>query len=70
MADVEQPQIYLITPPVVDLETFPDLLAKALDTVEVACLRIDLSSGWMSWALPSTMLWLVQPRILSWDGLA
>ena len=44
MAETEQPQLYLITPPAFDLETWPDLLARALDTVEIACLRIELAS--------------------------
>jgi thiamine-phosphate pyrophosphorylase len=44
MAETEQPQIYLITPPDVDLETFPDRLAAVLDAVPVACLRLALAS--------------------------
>jgi len=34
--------LYLITPPVIDLKTFPDLLAAALDAGEVAALQIRL----------------------------
>ncbi|MTJ03607.1 MAG: thiamine phosphate synthase [Sediminimonas qiaohouensis] len=41
----EAPQIYLITPPQIDLNTFPDLLARMLDTHEIACLRLALSSA-------------------------
>lgn len=40
----EAPQIYLITPPQIDLEGYPDLLARMLDTHEIACLRLALSS--------------------------
>ncbi len=39
----DRPQIYLITPPVVELETFPDLLARVLDRNAVACLRLALA---------------------------
>ncbi|MCY1127951.1 thiamine phosphate synthase [Frigidibacter sp. RF13] len=44
MAADDRPQIYLITPPVLDLEIFPRLLARALDRVEVACIRLALAS--------------------------
>ncbi len=44
MAEPEQPQIYLITPPEISLSGFPGHLAKVLDAVEVACLRLALSS--------------------------
>lgn len=40
----EQPQIYLITPPEIDLVTFPDLLGKVLDATPVACIRLDMAS--------------------------
>ena len=40
----EQPQIYLVSPPEVELSRFPDQLAACLDAVEVACLRLALSS--------------------------
>ncbi|MCF6232744.1 MAG: thiamine phosphate synthase [Rhodobacteraceae bacterium] len=40
----ESPQIYLITPPSLDLDVFPDLLASVLDSVEIACIRLDLVS--------------------------
>ena len=40
MAETDRPQITLITPPVIDLDTFPDLLARVLDGVAVACLRL------------------------------
>src|SRR4051812_47635996 len=35
-------QLYLITPPAIDLATFPDLLARALDAGPVACLQLRL----------------------------
>lgn len=41
-ADV--PQLYLITPPVIDLAVFPDRLARVLDGAEIACLRLALAS--------------------------
>lgn len=40
----EQPQLYLITPPTLDLDVFPDRLARVLDGVEIACLRLTLAS--------------------------
>lgn len=44
MADQDRPQIYLITPPELDLDTFPDQLAAVLDGTEIACLRIALAT--------------------------
>lgn len=44
MADTERPQITLITPPALDLALFPDILARVLDGVEIACLRLSLAS--------------------------
>ena len=44
MADQDLPQLYLVTPPSFDLDVFPDLLARALDAVEVACVRLDLAT--------------------------
>ncbi len=41
----EQPQIYLITPPAIDLESFPDRLARVLDGAEVACIRLALAGN-------------------------
>ncbi|MFN4058616.1 MAG: thiamine phosphate synthase [Roseinatronobacter sp.] len=38
------PQIYLITPPAFDLDTYPGLLARVLDASPVACLRLSLAS--------------------------
>ena len=37
------PQLYLITPPAFALDTFPDLLARCLDAVPVACLRLAMA---------------------------
>ncbi len=44
MAETEQPQIYLITPSEFELSVFSNQLAKVLDTVEIACLRLAISS--------------------------
>ncbi len=44
MAAEDRPQITLITPAVIDLDSFPDALARVLDTVEVACLRLSLAT--------------------------
>jgi thiamine-phosphate pyrophosphorylase len=41
----ERPQIYLVTPPEVSLSQFPPLLTACLDRVDVACIRIALSSA-------------------------
>lgn len=38
------PQIYLITPPEVELSSFPDRLARVLDGADIACVRVALSS--------------------------
>ena len=40
----EQPQIYLVTPPVIDLSGFPDRLAAVMDAHEIACNRIALAA--------------------------
>jgi thiamine-phosphate pyrophosphorylase len=40
----DRPQITLITPPIFDLEVFPDLLARVMDKVDIACLRLSLAS--------------------------
>jgi thiamine-phosphate pyrophosphorylase len=44
MAESEQPQIYLITPPEIDLAVFPDRLGAVLDAHAVACVRMALST--------------------------
>lgn len=44
MAETEQPQIYLITPPEFELSRFPDRLAAVLDSRDIACVRLALSS--------------------------
>ena len=43
-ADVELPQLYLITPSEVDLMTYPDILAACLDSAEVGCVRLSLGT--------------------------
>ena len=45
MADQEQPQTYLITPPAFELSRFPDRLAAVLDAHEIACVRLALAAG-------------------------
>lgn len=44
MATPDRPQITLITPPVLDLDLFPQTLARVMDGVEVACLRLALAT--------------------------
>ena len=44
MADTEQPQIYLITPPEIELSRFPDQLGRVLDAGEIACVRLALAT--------------------------
>jgi thiamine-phosphate pyrophosphorylase len=44
MATEDLPQLYLVTPPEIDLAAFPDTLARCLDAVEIACIRLDLAS--------------------------
>lgn len=44
MADADRPQIYLITPPDFDLESFPDQLAAVLDSADIACVRLALAT--------------------------
>ncbi|MFN3207952.1 MAG: thiamine phosphate synthase [Roseovarius sp.] len=44
MAEPEQPQIYLITPPEIELARFPSMLEKVLSNHEVACVRLALST--------------------------
>jgi thiamine-phosphate pyrophosphorylase len=44
MAETDRPQIYLITPPEIDLDIFPDRMARVLDAHEVACVRLALAT--------------------------
>ena len=44
MTEIEQPQVYLITPNEIDLADFTPRLAALLDTHPVACVRLALSS--------------------------
>lgn len=44
MSDPQTPQLYLITPPEIDLATFPDQLARLLDAADIACIRLALST--------------------------
>ncbi len=45
MADDEQPQIYLISPPEIELSRFSDDLARVLDQQDIACFRLALGSN-------------------------
>lgn len=40
----DKPQLYLITPPVIDLDLFPATLARVLEEHDVACLRLSLAT--------------------------
>ncbi|MEP4198141.1 MAG: thiamine phosphate synthase [Aliishimia sp.] len=40
----EQPQLYLITPSEIDLETFPKVLGSVLDAHDIACVRLALAT--------------------------
>lgn len=40
----DKPQIYLISPPQIDLATFGDTLAAVLDSTGIACLRLALTT--------------------------
>ena len=44
MSSDDTPQIYLITPSEIELSRFPDQLARCLDTLPVACLRLSMAS--------------------------
>ena len=44
MAEIEHPQIYLITPPAFELSSFGKSLSAALDAAPVACVRLALAS--------------------------
>ncbi len=44
MAERDQPQIYLITPPALELADFVPKLARLLDGAEIACLRLALAT--------------------------
>ncbi len=45
MANPEQPQLYLITPPEIDLTSFPGQLSAVLDASPIACIRLALSTA-------------------------
>lgn len=44
MANQDRPQITLITPPSLDLDLFPTALARVMDGVEIAALRLTLAT--------------------------
>ena len=43
MAEQDAPQIYLISPPELDLSRFPQELARVLDAHDIACFRLALA---------------------------
>ena len=45
MAEADRPQLYLITPPEIELAAFTDQLAAVLDAVPVACVRLALATS-------------------------
>mgnify|MGYP005840545699 CR=1 FL=1 len=45
MAETEQPQIYLLTPPEIALPGFADDLARVVDAHPVACIRLTLATA-------------------------
>lgn len=44
MAEIERPQIYLITPPEFELDSFADRMARVLDAHEIACIRLSMAT--------------------------
>jgi len=44
MSDDSKPQLYLISPPQLELSVFSETLAAILDAREVACMRLSLAS--------------------------
>ncbi|WP_136442484.1 thiamine phosphate synthase [Pacificoceanicola onchidii] len=44
MSTEDAPQIYLVTPPVFDLGSYPEQLSGILDAEEIACLRLSLAT--------------------------
>ncbi len=40
----DRPQIYLLTPPELELSDFPGKLAKVLDSTAIACLRLTMAT--------------------------
>ncbi|WP_298358030.1 thiamine phosphate synthase [uncultured Litoreibacter sp.] len=43
--DQQVPQIYLITPPEIELSRFPSLLSGIMDEVEIACVRLAMAAA-------------------------
>lgn len=44
-SQMDRPQLYLVTPPEIELSQFPDALARVLDTHDTACLRLALATS-------------------------
>jgi thiamine-phosphate pyrophosphorylase len=45
MKDFNPTQLYLITPPKINLSSFPDILARTLDAGRIACLQLRLKDA-------------------------
>jgi thiamine-phosphate pyrophosphorylase len=45
MTDFNRTQLYLVTPPKLDLAIFPDILARTLDAGRVACIQLRLKDA-------------------------
>lgn len=39
----QPPRLYLATPPVFDVQAFPDVMSRVLDSTEIACVRLALA---------------------------
>jgi len=44
MPECEHPQLYLISPPQIELSQFPGQVSRLLDVVDMACMRLDLAT--------------------------
>lgn len=44
MSDKDRPQLCLVTPAEIDLDTFADALSAVIDAVDTACLRLSLAT--------------------------
>lgn len=44
MPPVQTAQLYLVTPPIVSLDVFGEVLAELLDAAEIACVRLALAT--------------------------
>ena len=44
MSEMENPQLYLVSPAEIDPQTFPETLESVLDAAPIACIRLALST--------------------------